>query len=988
MLAPGLFFWWSGRHLVRHRDDPALPERIFIRQQHGSVVVVLSAALLAYSAGSSYWLPFIGLLAGSWCGDYPSRRVLFDEQWTLGGYVVWHARFTTGYFGFWLGLLIAPALVHAAGAWRWPAAVALALLLGLWGNRYGAALLWLVRAQPLTPPAAWEPILERSHARRPRLRVMPVPGGRFVNAFALPSTRDASVLFSAPLLELLDAREQAAILAHEMAHLEHYDRRRCRTAAVAGSTLVALATLGAALALDWFGGGRIVAAWSAVFVLAFAIRVSRHKSHETESDLRALALCQDAEALISGLTKLTIAGRMPRRWSSEVERHASHPSLARRLQAIRRAAGLAPEAPPATDVLVIRTAAPGARVILDDRGVSWLGGLGAIDTRDPGVLRQMATASWAVPYAELTELRVAASWWGGAALRVRDRAGTSRTVRIAAADVRALQQRLDTVEDRLPHDAAMAGVPVLASRFAALGLVLASIGSLLPLGLLIGLVAIVRPSRAALAAVAGTAGACALVIVGDLGDGGRHWTQALTALPAVIVTALAAWLAVRSRAVEWRKSDYVPVLGAAGLVGVLTLGYAAAQLLWLQPASFPVMQTLAGAPLLWASLAAIGGALASAPHAAVRGGGVATLLCAVLINLGVRVGDLEALSRSIAPPSAESRPLPRVASIPLPPYGGSLRVSPLGSRIAVARRPSPPDSRRRFLVLGVSGGRAEIEAHDLSFIDEDNAVVVVDATDGARVQHIAVAGRPEVAGTWQVVLPGVRGLRLSSVQGSSWAGLGYDATTEEHIGVTGRIGASDVRRQRLGEDDAADIGIVALAPDGRGLRTTADLTSLARLPWAGLLYMGRLPRQSQIWRVDGDRQPQLIAALPTHVTCQLVGRELATAVCVGPERSRTLVWRFDIATAPAAPLIVAGRWWRSAVGRDGRMVALWTHDAVLMVDLDGRRANRWTVSHAPGYPIDVVPAGDRLLALTYAAGSASVDVYDARWTTALLPPVR
>src|SRR5205814_29785 len=81
---------------------------------------------------------------------------------------------------------------------------------------------------------------------------------------------------------------------------------------------------------------------------------------------RARALCEDAGALVSGLTKLTMAGRMPRRWSAELEHGSSHPSLARRLHAIRRVAAI--PVMPFDATLVIATTRPTALVVLDRDG--------------------------------------------------------------------------------------------------------------------------------------------------------------------------------------------------------------------------------------------------------------------------------------------------------------------------------------------------------------------------------------------------------------------------------------------------------------------------------------------------------------------------------------------------------------------------------------------------------------------------------------------
>src|SRR5262249_25130483 len=218
-----------------------------------------------------------------------------------------------------------------------------------------------------------------------------------------------------------------------------------------------------------------------------------------------LALCEDPEALISGLTKLTIAGRVPRRWSAESEHGSSHPSLARRLHAIRRVAAIA--VMPFDGALVVATTRPTALIILDRDGVSWVEARDAAE-RDPEILRQTAKSRWSVPYGELVELRVRAFWWGGASLVACDRSGASRAVQIPSSEVGALQRKLDAVEHRLAHDSVVSEPsPVLGRVMAvALAFVATRVDGLLALGLITAFVALVRPSRVALAAVAGVAG--------------------------------------------------------------------------------------------------------------------------------------------------------------------------------------------------------------------------------------------------------------------------------------------------------------------------------------------------------------------------------------------------------------------------------------------------------------------------------------------------
>jgi Zn-dependent protease with chaperone function len=501
ILVPGVFAWWSGRRLLSRRDDPALAERLLARAQHTQRITLLSSVALPFATGPYFWLAMLALLTGLWIGDYPARRVLLDERWTLGTYLGWQLSFHVAWLGFWLTLLLAPMAIAAAGAWHWPVAATLALVLGVWATRYADVFVWLVRARGRLMRPEWQPIVDRSHAARPRLFEMPVPGGRFVNAFAFPSPSAPSVLFTDPALELLSTREQAAIFAHEVAHLEHRDRRRCHLAAAVAGALAGVGTLGVALVLEYLPAGPFIPLWSLVLIFAFLLKTARGKAHETASDLRALELCEDPEALVSGLTKLSIAGRMPRRWSAELEHGASHPSLARRLHAIRRVAAI--PVMPFDDTLVVATERAGALIVLDRDGVSWVE---ARDPRqrDPEILRATARSRWSVPYDELVELRVRAFLGGGASLVARDKSGASRAARIAPGDIAALQRKLDAIEHRLAHDTVTPEPPEALGRFAALGLGIAAtlVEGLLSLCLITALVALIRPSRAALAAVA------------------------------------------------------------------------------------------------------------------------------------------------------------------------------------------------------------------------------------------------------------------------------------------------------------------------------------------------------------------------------------------------------------------------------------------------------------------------------------------------------
>jgi Zn-dependent protease with chaperone function len=92
------------------------------------------------------------------------------------------------------------------------------------------------------------------------------------------------------------------------------------------------------------------AIWPIVVLIAVAAMVRDRQKHETASDLRAVALTGNAEALVRGLVKLHAMARVPRRWDADLERHMSHPSLKRRIQDIRAAAGTPPAALGARDL--------------------------------------------------------------------------------------------------------------------------------------------------------------------------------------------------------------------------------------------------------------------------------------------------------------------------------------------------------------------------------------------------------------------------------------------------------------------------------------------------------------------------------------------------------------------------------------------------------------------------------------------------------------
>jgi hypothetical protein len=71
---------------------------------------------------------------------------------------------------------------------------------------------------------------------------------------------------------------------------------------------------------------------------------------------------------------------------------------------------------------------------------------------------------------------------------------------------------------------------------------------------------------------------------------------------------------------------------------------------------------------------------------------------------------------------------------------------------------------------------------------------------------------------------------------------------------------------------------------------------------------------------------------------------------------------------------------RTGVSPDGRFVALWGKDALVVVDLDRALAMRRSLPAEAGVPMHVVPLADRLIAMFRRPRAAPViEVFDTRW---------
>jgi Zn-dependent protease with chaperone function len=984
-LAPALFAWWSGRKIVRLIDDPALAERLLQRQTQQQVMLYACAAAPMLAGVRYAWLAVPCAIVGAWIGDLPARRVLFDEHWSLGTYLSWQARVALAWLGFWALLLVSPLLVtEAPGPWRLPLAVVLAVLLVAWNHRHPDVFLWLVRAIRIDAPASWEEVLRRSRVSRPRLFRLPVPGGRFVNAFALPSRRGPAVLFSQSLLESFDEDEQAAILGHELAHLEYFEGPRLRRA---GSTIDAIAlasTVGVALVLrslaDLVSAVLIALLWTGVLLGGLIWWLAAHKAHESKSDERAVALCGDAEALVRGLVKLTVLSGLPRRWGSDFERACSHPSLARRIQVIRQVAGIATL--PLERPIAVPGATPGAFVVFEADRVSWLDGVPRDCPDSATEMQGRARRVRTVSYSDLVDLRVTAGVFGPDKLVATDSAGRSWALPVASAAIPTLQGALDRTDGLLAHRTVV-GAPPAVGRVVALMLIgVAVLGQACGTAFFIGGIALLRPSRAALAGVAAVGVSCALLDLDALGRVATAGREVVGVVAAGLVTAAAAWLATRRRQTFERRVDLLLPLGAYAAAAVLVW----TPLLWevgREVGALPLGVAIHRTPATWIIALALSAALLTVPGWPVRVIAGA-LTAAVLVSvLAVSIADRRGVAAVVeASPGAAPRSAALVARIELPAGSSRLRLSPTGHRFAVAlpgRRTAP-----RFLTGTLDGGHLEIPALDLQFIDDDHVLVVASAGDAHVVQHVDVRalGTPR----WQAAITDPPDPYLQYVQDGRWAIAGANAA-RAFVGAFGRLGDTTVEYHRWRPDRTARgerFSVWALSPE-QALAVVTFPTAIARTPWGPLVYWrSGQSTESRVWVLHDDIERHL-ATWPGQIRCAMASQAVRTAVCVGWRawEGGMVVWRLRPDDSVGRPLAIPGDVWRWGVSHDASLLAVHAGDIVTLVDLDRQSFAQRRVQPEPGFTQSVIPTARRLAMLWESDDTRILAVYEVAGQVAL-----
>ena len=980
LLVPAAYRWWDGRRLRVRAEDAALAER-WTAHVGRSTRVTLTCMLMVPMLCPGWAIPgMLGVVLLSRTAAYPLRRALFGETWSLVGYLDWSVRLFVAWAGYWTLLAWTPYLIDAAGRF-WPmAAGVLAVALGVWQWRYPRVLLRTIRATPLDPRSIAAEfadgvgrVLAASHAATPLLWRAGPPGGVVANALALPSLGGSSVLFSETLLESLTPSEATAIFAHEVAHLEHYDRRRLRRMMVVTLALIAGAVASAPLTVRlapdrmWIA----ITLWPVAVVGAMALRARQSQQHETASDRRAIALCGDPDALASALVKLHTLARIPRRWSPEMEQRATHPSLARRLRDIRAHAE-GPPAPPAAPVIV-RGADSGIWIVIEADRVRHLAGVPAgVGTDVPSLVAAAATAV-SLAYDDVTDLRVVTKA-DGCQLQIVSREGRTFRCALSEGDVQRVQAALDGVDEKFATRATafsdpLARIVVVLSALAAL--IAAIIGHSVSLGTVV-LVSMIRMTPASLAGVAGACAAAAFTfLIDDVG-----FTSRLSAGAALLVCAVLLW-----RARLWRQHPHVPVepRWRRGLLAISVLGVWL--LVTLPSTNLLMLHRLAvelpGAAILPAALA---GTLWMSRPRKRWSGAIMSLLTVVPLLFMLPAIARPMIGDPFLQPTATfaSRPiqLAAIASVAAPDNASSLHLSRDGSRFMVDIEEYDDEGwgrdDRRFVVGDFAGHQKQIVAVDAAFIDDSRLMVLSRA--GTRLVLSAYPTTASENPLWQTALDigGAADLDADAVSGR-WRVS--SRTAEKLFSVEGTGTVVSERKDWA----------IPTALRGRQWVSTGTRAAFAWGVDAPTRGLGLWPLL-QVANVSGvpfwtARFDALSAAGP-----RLVGRTLQEAhcqasppggdiLCFLTDGATTRVWRFG---AERLELVgcVDGKLTPRGSGSSGRSVG-WIETRAALVDID-RREIGWLVPPASRFAYDWDVAADVIGAIVDDGDTVQIATYRFR----------
>jgi heat shock protein HtpX len=900
LLIPAGVRYQRTRSLLRHVNDPALPERMVgsrtLMAATFSGIAAIVVALSPRLAPITIPLQIVLFALAGW----PLRRALFQETWSFASYLWFFIRLIVAVYGYWLLLVSSIWLTDLSSGRGLLITITLAAVLLIFNDKFPAFLRFVLRTKPVTTPGLthrFAAIVAKTTITPPNVEYVDMRGGTLVNALALPGIRKSTVLFTSTLLERFDEEEVEAIFAHELAHLEHYNPARLKRLRLTGWLLIVL-TVSIPPIVRAFAPrfAEVVAFWPLV-ILGYMVAHNLHKQkHETESDLRSAALTGNPEVMVRALIKLYEMMKLPRRLDPAAEVHATHPSLARRIQAIRSAAGSSG----ATLTEPITLHHQTATVTLHADHVTWAEG---------------GVTAYTLAYSALDELRITADGPGAIRLVASDPAGRKWTIPLAAEDVPRAHAALNVVEAQLRPAPAGASRWTLWGRIAAIWCALATVGVLqLAAGVVALLAAIVAEPPLLRAAGAATVAAGALNLVTD--D-----RAAAASLPIVVglLTLLLAWRDRReviSRA-AWRS---VAVIGFCVLPLSIPLALAA-----------PSWLAMHQAARLWPSLSIAAIAFAAANWPRRSRGSIAATAAASVVGIAAfaltttRAADVlvddpflshVARSEALMLPNAGASTF-KIAVLP-----ESLVLSPGARAIAAV---TEDDYEEHVFHIGRPGKvLTEVNADAAVFVDDDHALLLDHDRAMSRLSFVH-ADAPQTP-IWTTEIRMASSTLSVGSGGGSWQLLGTGETGDVQR-VSGTMDGVQLSKMtwRVGSRTDGRQSIPLLAGENRLL---VHETSYAR---RGIRFPGMSPAwqawidpwrwESNFVQVAGAERRALLHS-QLDVDCALrpiIGEE---PICWAYDGSRTHMFTINIegkltplAMLPSRINVDAARGWITGWGR-------------------------------------------------------------------------
>ncbi|HKE85178.1 MAG TPA: M48 family metalloprotease [Vicinamibacterales bacterium] len=896
-LVPAALNWWWRRTLLGV-DATIRPERHFaVAQRVSSVTILCSLMIIVLAGWQALWIVPSQLLALT-CSAYRTRRALFGETWSLRRYLAWRMQWIVGVSGLWWALALAPALAASVSSSRWWLAAVLLLVALAWYHWHGRVLLSVLGASHLTRPdldGPFNEVMRRARVAPPTLWRAGARGGVFANALALPSIRGSGVLFFDTLLERLSPREVTAIFAHEIAHLEYFSGRRL--VAIYAITVGLMATLilgGAAMTplVPGFESWVPAISFCTVFIGLF-LRARAMQPKETEADLRAVELCGDADALVNGLIRVYEINHIPRRWSAQMEERATHPSLARRIHAIRQHSASLEPLPP-IERLVIASPASGRLAFVDHErvGFLWYDGHASETGRDTRRARRAET----FPYAELKELRIAATSGGALTLTAVSHHERRLSMPVAEHDAARVQAALDRVDHLIvPRPAAPGNAPLRAMVMAVI--IAASIsGASLPV-LAPALLALRRPNRRLMIALA-----AALTVAAML-----KWEEPVVRWTQMLVLAMfgsaALWTAGRTRQFDeesrvWFWLERMALILPTA-IGLLLLAATARNLFELHATvrDDPWLITAGTALAVFLSLSTrrasrrLGPLVGAFAMLAMWIGSPVFLRAIVRDPLAADMPTISDVGMSLTPALRQSVE-GQFTSLSTAPGGRTFLLATDADENAIDEEADAPSLPRRYMAGAFTGWSRPFEASEASPID-DERVLVLDRGHGTSRLHADDARTGQVLWTRSLA---VNASLLQTDASGRWRVLARHGNGFTRI--EGHVGSDDVAETHwtIAADRRASVAPPRIA---EGAVALGLATMLDTPPPSPLLGIGS--RQTTLLRASAEGSADIVTSRLT-LDCLSPPMGIDSFVCLSFDGRWSRIWRLDSAISGLRPV--------------------------------------------------------------------------------------